>query len=159
MLLKETALIHVFGLMKIPLLVFIGPRVLRLDDEGCEVMVPLRYRTKNHLGSMYFGALSIGADLAGGLNATFGIRKSHPKVSLVFKDFQAEFLKRPDGDVVFTCREGRAISAALAQADASGERVTIPVAIVATVPSKYGDEPVAKFKLGLSMKRKDKASL
>jgi hypothetical protein len=43
----------------------------------------------------------------------------------------------------------------MAQADASGERVTLPVAVTATVPDKYGDEPVARFTLGLSVKRKE----
>ena len=37
------------------------------------------------------------------------------------------------------------------RADASGERVTLPVEIVATVPARYGDEPVARFTLGLSL--------
>ena len=36
----------------------------------------------------------------------------------------------------------------------TGERVTIPVDVVATVPKRYGDEPVARFTLGLSLKKK-----
>ena len=35
----------------------------------------------------------------------------------------------------------------------NGERVSLPVEVVATVPRKYGDEPVARFTLGLSLKR------
>ena len=35
-----------------------------------------------------------------------------------------------------------------------GERVTIPVEVLATVPKKYGEEPVARFTMGLSLKRK-----
>lgn len=151
---KETAVVRLLGLTQIPLLFFVGPRVLRLDDEGCEVKIPLGYRTKNHLGSMYFGVLAAGADLAGGLNAAFTIRRRHPRVQLVFKDFKAEFLKRADGDVHFTCRDGRKINETVALADETGERYTIPVEIVATVPKKYGDEPVARFTLGLSLKRR-----
>ena len=40
------------------------------------------------------------------------------------------------------------------EADRTGERVTLPVEVVATVPSRYGEEPVARFRLDLSMKRK-----
>ena len=42
-----------------------------------------------------------------------------------------------------------------AEADRTGERVTLPVEIVATVPDRHGDEPVARFTLGLSVKRRD----
>ncbi|MFN7132067.1 MAG: DUF4442 domain-containing protein [Myxococcales bacterium] len=154
MMLKETALLRMLGAAKIPLIFFCSPKVIELDSEGCAVKIPLGYRTRNHLGSMYFGVLCTGADCAGGLNAFLLIREKYKRVSLVFKDFKAEFLKRADGDVVFRCRDGRAIAAALEQAQTSGERVTIPVTITATVPDKYGDEPVAQFTLGLSLKRK-----
>ena len=70
-------------------------------------------------------------------------------------DLKAEFLKRADGDVRFRCRDGRRIAEAVRQADETGERVGLPVEVVATVPSRYGDEPVARFTLGLSLKRAD----
>jgi len=104
---------------------------------------------------MYFGALHAGADLAAGLNATRLILSHHKKVKLVFKDAHADFLKRADGDVVFRSRDGAKIRAAVEEADRSGERVTLPIEVTATVPKKYGDEPVARFTLGLSLKRKE----
>ena len=154
MLIKETALVRLLGL-RIPVLLFLAPRVLELDDEGCAIEIRLGWRSKNHLGSMYFGVLHAGADLASGLNATRLILSRHRRVKLVFKDASAEFLKRADGDVVFRTRDGGRIREAVEEADRTGERVTIPVHVVATVPRKYGDEPVARFTLGLSLKRKD----
>jgi acyl-coenzyme A thioesterase PaaI-like protein len=153
MLLKETALVRLLGL-RIPVLLFLGPQVVRLDDDGCAVKIPLGWRSKNHVGSMYFGALCAGADLAGGLNAARIIYQRHRRVVLVFADVKGEFLKRADGDVVFSCDDGGRIAEAVRQADETGERVTIPVEIVATVPAKYGAEPVARFTLGLSLKRR-----
>lgn len=153
MLLRETLFVRLFAL-RVPVLLFLGPRVERLDDDGCEVSIRLRWRSRNHVGSMYFGALCAGADLAGGLAAARLIRERHPRVSLIFADVQGAFLKRADGDVRFTCADGRRIAAAVASADETGERVTLPVEIVATVPSKYGDDPVARFTLGLSLKRR-----
>lgn len=152
--LKETAIVRFLGLTRIPMLFLVSPRVLRVDGEGCELVIPLKYITGNHVGSMYVGVLAAGADLASGLNALFEIRRAHPKVLLVFKDLHADFLKRADGDVHFVSSDGPRIAEAVARADETGERVTIPVNIVATVPSKYGDEPVAKFTMGLSLKRK-----
>lgn len=156
MLLKETAFVRLFSL-KIPLLLFTGPRVVEIDEEGCAIEIPLGWRTRNHLGSMYFGVLCVGADVAGGLNAVRLIQGRHKGVSLVFADLRAEFLKRADGDVLFRCRDGRRIAEAVRQASETGERVTLPVEVVATVPSKHGDEPVARFTLGLSLKQRSAA--
>jgi hypothetical protein len=75
-------------------------------------------------------------------------------VSLLFADMQAQFLKRADGDVRFACADGRRIAEAVARADETGERVTVPVEVVATVPSRHGDEPVARFTMGLTLKRR-----
>jgi acyl-coenzyme A thioesterase PaaI-like protein len=153
--LKETVLLRGFGLFKIPLLFFISPTVVELTDEKCVVKVPLTRRTSNHLGSMYFGTLACGADCAGGLIAMRLIQtEGQGKVSLIFKDFHADFLKRPEGDTYFTCTQGAEIQALVRKAIESGERENLPVRITATVPSKLGDEPVAQFILTLSLKRK-----
>jgi acyl-coenzyme A thioesterase PaaI-like protein len=157
MLLGETAYVRLFAL-KIPVLLFLGPRVLELDDEGCAVEIPLGWRSRNHLGSMYLGALCAGADVASGLVAARLVRERHRGVRIVFADLKADFLKRADGDVVFRCRDGRRIAEAVRSADESGERVTLPTEVVATVPRKYGEEPVARFTMGLSLKRKDAAA-
>ena len=152
MLLKETAFVRLFSL-RIPALLFLGPRVLEFDGGGCAVEIPLGIRTRNHLGSMYLGVLCAGADLASGLNAAWLIFRKHRKVKLSFKDLDAQFLKRADGNVVFRSRDGTKVREAVERADATGERVTVPNEVLATVPEKYGDEPVARFTMGLSLKR------
>ncbi|WP_242346128.1 DUF4442 domain-containing protein [Anaeromyxobacter terrae] len=153
MLLKETALVRLLSL-KIPVLLFVGPRVMRLDEEICEIEVPLGWRTRNHLGSMYFGALCAGADLAGGLHAArLTTTGKFRGVKLVFADVRGEFLKRADGDVLFRCADGARVAAAVRETHETGERVTLPVGITALVPKKYGEEPVARFTLSLSLKR------
>lgn len=151
-MLKETLGLWSFGFTKIPLLFYCRPRVVRLDDDVTVVRIPLRRRTRNHLGSMYFGALAVGADCAGGLGAMMQIRRTGRPISLVFGGFQAEFLKRPTADVDFTCRDGAAVAGLVQRALASGERVALPVTIVATTPGVSGDEPVARFTLELSLK-------
>jgi acyl-coenzyme A thioesterase PaaI-like protein len=149
----ETALVRLFGL-RVPVLLFLAPRVVELDDEGCAVVIPLGWRSRNHVGSMYLGALCAGADVACGLNALRAVRRGHRRVVPLFKDLEASFLKRADGDVLFRSREGRRVEEAVAAADRSGERITLPVEVVATVPARYGEEPVARFRLGLSLKRR-----
>ncbi len=152
---RDTALIRIFGFTKIPLLWYIKPVVKFMDEEKCVIVIPLNRRTKNHLNSMYFGVLAAGADCAGGLFAMKHILNSGKKVSLSFKDFHAEFLKRAEGDTHFTCTQGKEVSEFVESILASGERDNMPLEIIATCPDKLGDEPVAKFTLTLSLKRKD----
>ncbi|GLH74058.1 hypothetical protein GETHLI_25600 [Geothrix limicola] len=152
---KQTFGMRLFGWLKIPLLASVRPSVVELSESRCVVRVPLRRWTKNHLGSMYFGALAIGADCAGGLLAMDQIKRSDQPVSLVFKTFQATFLKRPESDVYFICEDGAAIRDQVGRALASEERITEPMRIQAAVKLPDGAfEPVAEFVLELSLKRR-----
>ena len=152
---QQTFGMRLFGWMKIPLLASIRPSVVELSETRCVIRVPLRRWTRNHLGSMYFGALAIGADCAGGMLAMEQIKRTGGKVSLVFKSFHAAFLKRPESDVYFICEDGEAIQDQVRRALESVERITEPMHIQAAV--KLADdsfEPVAEFTLELSLKRK-----
>lgn len=152
---KQTLSLRAFGLLNIPSLFMVSPSVVRLSDKECEVKIPLNWITRNHLGTMYFGVLAMGADCAGGLIAMEAIRKSKKKVALLFKDFKADFLKRAEGDVHFICKEGKKIREQVEETIKSGKRTNRTVHILAITPKVSGDEPVAKFELTLSLKAKD----
>ncbi len=151
---KSTLGLWAFGLTKIPLIAFVRPTIIRKNAKTCEIKIPLNYWTKNHLKSMYFGALAIGADVAGGLIAMEMIGKSKKKVQLVFKDFDAKFLKRPEADVHFTCHDGEMIRKQIQETIKTKKRVNRLLTITATTPKISGDEAVAEFKLNLSLKAK-----
>ena len=142
-----------FGFMKIPLIFFCRPKVVSISETRIEVRIKLNRRTKNHLNSMYFGVLSVGADITSGFLAMKLIRKSQSKISLIFKDFHADFLKRAEGDVHFICEDGLAIQNLIEETKQSGKRENLPVHITAVVP-KISNEAVAKFILTLSLKKK-----
>jgi acyl-coenzyme A thioesterase PaaI-like protein len=150
---KATAILQGFGLWKIPLLFACQPRVLLLNDEQIEVEIPLNRFTRNHLRSMYFGALAIGADSVVGLLAVHHIRQQKGKVNLVFKDFRADFLKRAEGSVVFRCTEGKRIQDFVREVIESGERKNLSVPAVAVLKKDPTIE-IAQFTLTLSLKRK-----
>ena len=153
-LIRETLALRAWAFTKIRLISYVRPRVVDLTDERCEIVVPLSWRTRNHLRSMYFGALCTGADAAAALAALKASRKAGGRVAIVFKDMQAEFVKRAEEDVHFACDQSREILALVEKADASCERESLPVRIVATVPKLSGSEPVARFTLTLSVKRR-----
>ncbi len=153
--LKATLSLRAFGLTRIPMILFLSPRVVQVNNQRLEICIPLTYRSRNHLGSMYFGALAVGADCASGLLAMRLIEKRKDKeITLVFKDFNAKFLKRPEGDVHFSCEMGEAIAALVERAARTGERCNLPLEVTATVPKVSGAEPVATFVLTLSLKAK-----
>ncbi|MDZ4662453.1 MAG: DUF4442 domain-containing protein [Pseudomonadota bacterium] len=150
----ETLQLKAFGLAKIPLLFLVGPKVLELNHDRCAIKIPLNRLTRNHLGSMYFGALAIGADCAAGMLGMKYIRDSEREISLIFKDFQADFLKRAHEDVIFSCDEGPAIRELVEAALTKGERVHAPIHITAWSSAQPNDEPIAKFVLTMSLKVK-----
>ena len=149
-----TLQVRLWALKNVFLLYFVKPRIEELSEQRCVVKIPLGWRTRNHLRSMYFGALCIGADVAGGLIAFELMRRQKARVSFVFKDMKAEFLKRAEGDVLFTNEDGAVVADLLRRTMETGERQEATVHVTATVPSKLGNEPVARFALTLSLKKR-----
>lgn len=145
-------MIWLFGISKIPLLAICRPKILVFDENQVVVKIRLGYFTKNHLGSMYFGAMAIGADLAGGLHAFFMGYSTKQSTGLVFKDFHANFLQRPYGDVVFKMTNGLAVAKQFEKSKENGERITEPVLVAAYATLEGKESLVAEFQLGLSLK-------
>ena len=106
---------------------------------------------------MYIGVFTVGADLTGGLLTLSSIRKRKRKVVLIFKDFHANFFKRAEQDVIFICRDSAAIDHAVQQAVDKGERINLPINITAMLSQDTEDDPVANFRLTLSMKDRTNA--
>ncbi len=152
---KATWLLKAFSLKYVPLILLCRPRVLAVSAELTEIVIPLTYLTRNHLGSMYFGALAIGADVSVGIYPAHAFRKAKNqgrKVSFAFKTMQMNFLKRPEGDVHFRVAGGAELAQFIETVLTSGERHHIPIKGVALVPQKFGEDPVATFELVLSAK-------
>lgn len=149
----NTLQLRLWSLKNVLLISFVKPSILEVNERRCVIRIPLNWRTTNHLKSMYFGVLCVGADVAGGLIAFHLARQAKTPISFVFKDMNARFLKRAEGDVIFTNNDGAKIQDLVQRAIASGEREEATVRVTATVPSKFGDEPVAEFDLTLSIRK------
>lgn len=143
--------LFLLGFLKIPLINFCRPRLIKMDDTTVEVKIKLRRRTKNHLKSMYFGALAVGADVAAGIHAFYFAEKSGRKVSFAFKGVKAEFLMRAESDITFVSVEGELVQKAFDSSAASGERVNQPINVIAYNDKK---EAVATFEMIVSVKVK-----
>jgi len=152
--LRATLALRLWSFRKIRLISWVKPSVVDLTADRCEIVVPLTWRTRNHLRSMYFGALCTGADAAAALIALDATRRAGGAIAIVFKDVHGEFLKRAEDDVHFACEQGREILELVRKASVSGERESLPIHVTATVPKLFGPEPVARFTLTLSVKRR-----
>ncbi len=152
--LKNQFFINSWSFLNVPMIFWVRPKILALDTEKTEVLIPLRRRTKNHLKSMYFGVLCTGADIAGGILAARLIMESGKNVSLAFKDFKADYKKLALGDVVFRCNEGAMIQDFLDEVLQSNERMNRTVYVEALCPDIDPDEIVATFELTLSLRNK-----
>ena len=53
-----------FGWVKIPMIAFCRPKIVTWNEDTVVIRIRKSRRTKNHLKSIYFGALMVGADLA-----------------------------------------------------------------------------------------------
>lgn len=153
---KQTVGLRIWTLAKVPMLYWVSPSVVELNDKRVEVLIPLSRRTRNHMKSMYFGVLVCGADVAGGLLAFKTSYDMKQPISLVFKDFSAQFFRRPDADTHFICEQGKQVSSLVKRAIRTGKREETTVEVVATCPEGGAKEPVAKFTLTLSVKKANK---
>ena len=152
---RETLWVRGWALRNVFLLFFIQPSIVELSDSRCEIIIPLNWRTRRHdIGAMYLGTLCMGADVAGGLIAFNLVARSKQRIAFVFKDLKGEFLKRAEDDVHFVCEDGALIADLMQRAMGTGERQEATVNVVATVPTRLS-EPVARFALTLSVRRRD----
>ncbi len=151
---KSTIFLRAFGLLKVPMLAFASPKVLEASDAKCILKIPLGYRTKNHLGAMYFGALNIGAEACVGLMAVKKIKDSGKKIDFLFKDYKVTFLKRCEGDVHFVCEEISLVVDTIQESLRSKDRINKLIKAYAVVPSVNPKERVAEFELTLSVKNR-----
>ncbi len=144
--------LFLLGKFKIPLIGYTGVRLIELNDETVKTTVKLKRRTKNHLNSMYFGALAIGADVTGGIHAFYYANKHQQKVSFAFKGMKSEFIMRAESNCTFVCKDGKKVEAAILKSKTTGDRVN-----ETTLVNVYNQqqELVATFELIVSVKCKN----
>lgn len=144
-------MIFLMGLIKIPMLLFVKPKIVFLNDESVHVSIKLKRRTKNHLNSMYLGTLVVGADVAAGIFAFYFSKKLKTEISFAFKSMNAEFIKRAESDIIFICNEGELIEKMVEQSKSTHERINATINVLA---KDVSNEIVAKFQMNISVKVK-----
>lgn len=142
-------LMWLMGVVKIPMIGFVRPKLISIDKHQAVIKIKLRRRTRNHLKSMYFGAMSVGADLAAGLHVFYLVGENHKKLAFVFKSVKGEFHRRAETDVLFVCNEGVKLQKVVSDALRTGERINESVEVLV---KDMSDEVVATFQMEISVK-------
>jgi len=144
-------MLRIMGWLYIPMLGYVRPKLERIDENEAVISIRLRRRTKNHLKSMYFGALAVGADVAAGLHAFYFSDEQGVKPSFAFKSMSGNFLKGADGTVWFTSADGQKVKQTVVLAKETGERQNAFVHVEAKTADR---ELVATFEMEISVKVK-----
>ena len=139
------------GFLKIKMLRYARPQLIELNEQKAIIKIKLNRRTKNHLNSMYMGALCIGADITPGILSFYHESLYKGKMTFIFKSMKVEFLRRAESDVRFECAEGDKLKAQIEQAGSSGERVNQLVEIKAFDES---NDQIARFDMEVSVRVK-----
>lgn len=144
-------LLPLFMLAKLPLGLFAGLRLRSLDAESCVTSLPYGWRTTNPFRSMYFAAQSMAAELSTGALAMLAVDSSPESVAMLITGLEAEFGKKADAEVRFTCEDGGKIFAAVREAAAGGE----PAVVRAETVGRMADgTEVSRFVFTWSFKRR-----
>ena len=95
-----------FSQNKVPMIGYCSPTLIDINPSNCEIKIPLNKNTQNHVNSLYFGTLAVGADITCGFLALMKVQAAQKPIELLFKNFKADFKKKAMADTHFHCTEG-----------------------------------------------------
>ncbi|MDR7130802.1 acyl-coenzyme A thioesterase PaaI-like protein [Algoriphagus sp. 4150] len=139
-----------FGmLVKLPSAVFWKFRIKELGAEKCEVTIPYSWRTQNPFKSIYFAAMAGAAELSTGALCQLAI-SGLGKYSMLVVDFRAEYYKKANQKITFSCNQGQELHELLSSLKPND---TGKLTMVSSGKNPQNEE-VARFYVTWSFKRK-----
>jgi acyl-coenzyme A thioesterase PaaI-like protein len=115
---------------RMPLLALAGAKVEYVDLAGARVRLPFGWKTRNIFGTMYFGAIAMGAEAACGSLVLLHNQQRDSKFAPIVKGLQIDFRKAATSDIVFECHEGDVVTDLFDRAVASGQREEANVEVI-----------------------------
>ncbi|WP_296697830.1 DUF4442 domain-containing protein [Algoriphagus sp.] len=136
-------------LFKLPSVVFWRIKVKSLDLEKCEITIPYFWRNQNPFRSIYFAALAGAGELSTGLLCQLALA-GKGSFSMLVVDFKAEFHKKANQKITFTCNQGAELNSLISnlKPQESGK-----ITMISRGTNQEG-ETVAQFFITWSFKRK-----
>ncbi|SDD52779.1 protein of unknown function [Algoriphagus faecimaris] len=136
-------------LFKLPSAVFWRLKIKSLDAKKCEVSIPFFWRSQNPFKSIYFAALAGAAELSTGALCQLALA-GKGSFSMLVVDFRAEYFKKANQKITFTCDQGAELFQLIDQLQV-GENNQLTM--ISEGKNQSGDL-VARFHVTWSFKRK-----
>ena len=136
---------------KLPLAAFAGLRIRRLDEAGCEVLLPAGWKTQNPFRSTYFAAQAMAAELSTGVPVLWLIEQSGAPIASLVTGLAATFTKKATSQTAFLFAGGEELKAAIARAAAGSAPVVFTARSVGT---QEDGTRVAEVEITWSFKRR-----
>lgn len=135
--------------LKLPSALFWSLKIKSLNLEKCEVTIPFKWRTQNPFKSIYFAAMAGAAELSTGALCQLS-QAGKGKYSMLVVDFRAEYYKKANQKITFTCSQGLELVKLI---DSLAIGTTDKLTLISAGTNPAGEE-VAKFFVTWSFKRK-----
>ncbi len=151
---KRTLELWVFTMIKSPMIFFVRPYITHLNDARTQILVKLNRKNKNPYGSMYFGSLTVGAEIVPGITVVTTSRQLNIPVSFLVKQFNGNYKLKANSDMVFVSADNAAIKQAIIDSSKDGCAKTLTITVNAY--NKGSEEVSAIFVMDISLKAKNK---
>jgi hypothetical protein len=105
--------ISLFTLLRLPSVWLCGIRVTLLEQSFCEAKVKHRWINQNPFNSMFWAVQGMAAELTTGMLLMQEIQISKRKVSMLVLNNKANFSKKAQGRITFSCNSADLITNAI----------------------------------------------
>ena len=105
--------ISLFTLLRLPSVWLCGIRVTLLEQSFCEAKVKHRWINQNPFNSMFWAVQGMAAELTTGMLLMQEIQTSKRKVSMLVLNNKANFSKKAQGRITFSCNSADLITNAI----------------------------------------------
>jgi len=140
-----------YYLKSLPMGLLSGIKLIQLDEAVSVSEVPMRWGNKNPFNSMYFAVQSMAAELSTAAPVLMALKGSDADIALIIVDLKAEFVKKAQSKITFSCVDFDKITNAVAQLKCAGD---IAMVTARTTGRDVDDNEVANFYFTWSFKRR-----
>ena len=105
--------ISLFTLLRLPSVWLCGIRVTLLEQSFCEAKVKHRWINQNPFNSMFWAVQGMAAELTTGMLLMQEIQISKRKISMLVLNNKANFSKKAQGRITFSCNSADLITNAI----------------------------------------------
>jgi len=124
---------RLFLFSKLPAAWFMGIGVRSCDGQKAVVSLPYGWRAQNPFRSTYFAAQCAAGELSTGLLCLTHLQEQ-PPVSMLVTRVEAEFFKKADATLLFTCTAGQEVEALIQRVVQSGAAESLTMISSGSLP-------------------------